>query len=47
MTCLFYEGEVTRIGVIKSFKNLQNIGQVDILPKQNHVKLAKKKMYSN
>jgi len=37
-----YEGEVTRVGVIKRITNLQDIGQVDILPKQNHVKFAKK-----
>jgi len=37
-----YEGEITRVGVIKRYTNLQNIGEVDILPKQNHVKLAKK-----
>jgi len=37
-----YEGEVTRVGVIKRITNLQDIGQVDILPKQNHVKLTTK-----
>ena len=43
----YYEGEVTRVGVIKRFTNLQNIGEVDILPKQNHVKLAKKEDVPN
>ncbi|KAL4090102.1 hypothetical protein QTP88_025002 [Uroleucon formosanum] len=37
-----YEGDLTRVGVIKRKKKLQDIGQVAILPKQNHVKLAKK-----
>lgn len=42
MYYISYEGELTRIEIIKIYNNLEVIGQASILSKHNHVKLAQK-----